>query len=334
MLNEQNPVLKYLLENKDSYTSGQKLADSLGLSRNAIWKAIQKYRKEGFEITSKTKNGYCLLAYPKNFHPGLLKLLMNQRGIPLNIYFKEEVTSTNELVKGLFVPEQDEEGSLLVAKKQTQGRGRRGKKFYSNLAGGYYLSLAIKPKNIGMEEIPLYTILTAASLVLTLEDYVPQQLMIKWVNDIFYDRKKIAGILTEMQTDVETNDITHLIIGLGLNLYGDFDQAASDVKAVAGTLFGAEAPEHFNINQFFLEFLTHFFYFQEHFSKRLFLSPYRNHLMGLHQHITYQIQGQEREGTILGINDLGHLQVKNKAGKLETLYGQEISLGSKQFTKH
>ena len=248
----------------------------------------------------------------------------------LNIELLDKVSSTNDVAKQL-LNEQVDKFTLIATNKQTAGRGRSGNFFYSMLDHGLYFSLAFQPNTNKIEKIPLYTMLAATTLVEVFEEYIVEDLSIKWVNDIFYKGRKVIGILSEMVTTGATQEIPGIVIGIGINLAGDFTQADDAIQAVAGTLFGKEIPKDFNQNKFLSQFLNRFFMYHQNFSDEKFLTVYEKHLLGLGQKIYYFVNKERHEGVIQGINEKGHLLVLNADQTIKTLYGQEVHFGSQQF---
>lgn len=256
------------------------------------------------------------------------KQIQTHLNYPLTITIVKETTSTNDVAKKLL--KEGKGGLLLIAtNKQTAGRGRLGRCFYSELAHGLYFSLAFQPKNISMEEIPQYTILAATALVETLEAMTKKTLAIKWVNDIFYNGRKISGILSEM---VSAKDIG-VVVGIGINFAGDFTHTSKEVQAVAGTLFGKETPHDFNQNAFLQHFIERFFHYHQHFNQKAFLPIYEEHLLGIGETVEYVIQDKKYTGIILGINEQGHLMIQKPNGERDTLYSQEVHFSSAQFSR-
>lgn len=240
-------------------------------------------------------------------------------------------TSTNDVAKKLIFDEADTI-ALVATNKQTAGRGRQGKPFYSKLDQGLYFSLAFQPKENKIEDVPLYTILVATALVETLEKYLPNPLAIKWVNDIFYNQRKVIGILSEMVTKSEKKtQKMRIIIGSGINLAGHFREADDKIQRVAGTLFGSHIAEEFDQNTFLNEFLEKFLEYHENFNEKAFMNIYRERLLGLNQKVEYLIEGRKEKGIIRGVDEAGHLMVEKSDQTIEHLYGQEIHFGSEQF---
>lgn len=246
----------------------------------------------------------------------------------VEIKILDSTTSTNDVAK-MQLNEVGDSLLLIATNKQTAGRGRLGRSFYSEIAHGLYFSLAFRPQNLNMEEIPQYTILAAAALVETLEKMTGKAVAIKWVNDIFYNGRKISGILSEMVT---ANEIG-IVVGIGINFSGDFTQTSPNIQEVAGTLFGQETPDTFNQNEFLQKFIECFTYYHKHFHEKGFLIIYEEHLLGIGEEVYYFIQNEKHHGTILGINKDGHLKVKKENGEVEILHSQEVHFSSRQFLR-
>lgn len=249
----------------------------------------------------------------------------------LNVEILDEVSSTNDVAKQLLV-EQPDTLSLIATNKQTAGKGRSGKSFYSELEHGLYFTLAFQPNDHKIENVPLYTILSATALVEVLENYVDEPVSIKWVNDIFYKRRKISGILSEMVVNEAVTGVPGVVVGIGLNIAGDFSQTEKAVQSVAGTLFGHKTPDIFNQNEFLSHFINQFYSYHENFQARSFMPIYENHLLGIGQEVHYSTNGKKHRGVIQGINEEGHLLVLKPDQTVEALYGQAVHFGSKQFT--
>lgn len=250
----------------------------------------------------------------------------------LSIQLLESVPSTNDVAKQL-LRESPEAISLVATNRQTAGRGRHGKSFYSKLKHGLYFTIGITANTDQIENIPLYTILAAATFVETIEKYVEKPVRIKWVNDLFYNGKKVSGILSEMVSGIESSTSPGIVIGIGLNLAGDFEDTDKNLQNVAGTLFGLDTPPNFNQNEFLSTFLNQFTKQHLLFHKKGFMKSYESHLMGIGKEVYYTLNQQTKNGVIEGINEAGHLLVRQTDGSLENLYGQEVHFGSEQFVK-
>ena len=249
----------------------------------------------------------------------------------LKIESYPELSSTNEHAKKQLRKNKDQE-ILILTDKQTAGRGRNGRSFYSKLDHGLYFSIGIKVKEMDPKDLTLYTIAAATAMAQTIEKELGLRLQIKWVNDLFYQGRKIAGILTESIIHGKTNQINSLVIGIGLNLAGTFSEADELTQATAGTLF-EELPVDFDLESFILLFLIYFGSYHEKIQAREFIPLYEERLLGVDKAIYYFKKEKKYHAWIKGINNDGHLLVENKQGKLETLFANEIHFSSRQFIK-
>lgn len=328
----QKNVLDYLLKNSDSPISGQALASLFNVSRNAIWKAIEQLRQQGYQIESKRNQGYQLKAVSDELDTQQISLTLSDVWSDLYIEVHKEVSSTNDLAKQFSIDFPGKSG-LFISEKQTQGRGRRGRAFHSVLSNGLYFSLALKPNVKEAKDVPRYTIAAATALVQSIEEATGLSAQIKWVNDVFYKQRKIAGILSEAISDLELGGFSAVIIGIGINLSGDFTAASSEVQDVAGTLFENIIPDSFNRNTFLSNFLNHLGNYHLDLTAPTFIEIYRQHLMGLNKEVSYSINNEQHSGIIEGIDQDGHLLVRQRNGSIEILLGQEVHFSSKQFAK-
>lgn len=315
------------LRETDQGISGQKLADDLAVSRNAVWKVIQQLKDEGYKIDSDRINGYRLEEISKRIDPALITPLLPN----LVVEYKQEVTSTNDVVKE-YIIEHPQENYLLLAEKQTKGRGRHGKSFQSDLTDGLYFTLAFKVGNhLPAESLPLFTLLAATSVAQSLEEYLDDEIKIKWVNDLFYNQRKVCGILTEVTMDLETASYSHVVIGIGLNLAGTFQEKDAHVEKVAGTIFGERLPDDFNPNDLMNLFLQQFNYYYSHFNEKRFMSEYQRRMLGLNCLVDYAMDGVQEQGVIRGVDEQGHLLMEDENGHIKALYGTELTFSSMQF---
>ncbi|MEY8292164.1 biotin--[acetyl-CoA-carboxylase] ligase [Carnobacteriaceae bacterium 52-44] len=248
----------------------------------------------------------------------------------LNIQLPSSVSSTNDEAKVQLLAYPNKI-NLVATNKQTAGRGRQGRAFYSSLKHGLYFSIALKPNTEDIENIPLYTIMAAATLVEVLEKSIEHSLSVKWVNDVFYQGRKISGILSEMVSNTNQLQKPGVVVGIGINFAGSFSGADDEAQNVAGTLFGEELPEDFDQSVFLGEYLSRFYKYHQNFEEKEFMAVYEKHLIGIGKEATYSVNNERHRGIIQGINNKGHLLVKNSDQTIETLYGQAIHFSSSQF---
>jgi len=299
------------LQNKDDYISGEALAKEFELSRTAIWKAIKTLEEKGVKIDSVKKRGYKIISGDLL----LPEVIAKELKIPVTINEKSESTQLDAKNNMEF----DKQSHLYLAPSQEKAKGRFGRQFFASKQGGIYMSLHLKP-NVPFEEIKPYTLMVASSIVKAISRLTGIETDIKWVNDIYYNGKKIAGILTEAISSVETGLITDVIIGVGINFYiTDFPKAISQK---AGSLFSSQPTITRNelITEIWKLFLT--------IPEKDLVKVYKEKSLVLNKQVTFSENDIEFSGLAIDITNQGHLLVKLDNGQEKLLRSGEISLSS------
>ena len=205
-------LLEVLNQNTNTYLSGQQLADQLGLSRNAVWKAMKKLQEQGFTIESKAGVGYRLL---KQSDIVTKDYLAEHIETPCKFHIYDVVDSTNLIARTLDVADVPH---VIVANEQTKGRGRLGRSFYSPANAGLYMTIVFRP-DFSLDKSMLVTTFAAIAVCRAMDQVTGLRPKIKWVNDIYLGDKKVCGIGTEAQTSFETGNIDKILIGIGVNCF-------------------------------------------------------------------------------------------------------------------
>ncbi len=235
----KDDILRELEQNRGKAISGQDMADKFKVSRNAVWKAINSLKNAGYNIESHRTLGYYIPNNSdviseegiRNFLPEELK--------DINIITYDSLDSTNNEAKRLLANDENVAPCLIISDGQTRGRGRGGKSFLSEKGKGIYMSL-IFSKELYQDEADIITIYAAVAVKRVIERYIRDEVGLKWVNDIFYKNKKVAGILTEAISDLESKMISTVIIGIGINIT-EFD-VPDEYKDVIGFLNISDVP--------------------------------------------------------------------------------------------
>lgn len=213
----KDKVLAVLEANKGKTVSGTKISRSVGVTRGAVWKAINLLRNEGYSISAVTNRGYCLeesndLISEQAIWP---HLKTKKLGRKLDVY--REMDSTMNFAKDA-AHYGAAHGTTVIAEMQTAGKGRVGRSFLSSLGMGVYMSVIIRPK-LSIDSSLLITSCAAVAVARAIETVAPEiKCDIKWVNDIYVGEKKICGILTEAAVDVEQGGLEYAVIGIGVNV--------------------------------------------------------------------------------------------------------------------
>lgn len=314
-MNTKQKVLSLLRENRTIY-SGEKLAQELGVSRTAIWKAVRELEKMGYQI-QRHANGYQYL--PSDV---LETALIATNKLPIDqIYLSEETESTMKEAK-LAAMNHQATPALFIAETQTQGHGRFGRPFFSP-KGQIYMSLLLNP-NQSFEELPQYTVLAAVAVALAIDEMTGKQTEIKWVNDIYLDEKKVCGILSEAMSDFETGRIEHVILGMGINFAIPPQDFPKELQNKAGSLFPETSPT-VSRNSLIRLIWQNFFDLLDGLPDTSYLKIYRQKSFVLGKTVSFTQQGITFTGKATAISDLGELLVDTAQG-MKTLSSGEISL--------
>lgn len=302
-------VYNILVSERD-YLSGEKIAESLNISRTAVWKAIQRLQQEGLIIDSIKNRGYKLI------QGDLILPQEIEKRSPVVVQFKASTKSTQTDAKKA-VEAGSAGDTLYLSTSQTAGRGRFHRPYFSPPQGGIYMSLHIKP-NLPYDQLPAYTLLVAGAIYKAIKNLAMIDISIKWVNDIYLNQKKIAGILTEAVTSVETGLVTDVIIGVGINF--SIPEFPEDLRGKAGSLFPTNTP--ITRNDLIAE-IWRCFYETDH---EELLHLYKQHSLVLGKEVSFK-QGEEiLSGKATSISDKGELQIELANGKKIWLNSGEISL--------
>ena len=228
----KNKVLKLLEENRGSFLSGEKMADSLKVSRTAIWKAMRSLQNEGYSIDAVTNKGYMLHEDSNMLSKEGIELYLKS-GAPLHFFHSTD--STNKRAAALAL-EGACSGTCVIAEHQSAGRGRLGRSFYSPERQGIYLSVILKP-DFDISKAVLITAAASVAVKRAIQTVCGACPQIKWVNDLYLDGKKICGILTEAITDFESGQITNIVVGIGINC--SCEDFPDEIQEIAGGIPGS-----------------------------------------------------------------------------------------------
>jgi BirA family biotin operon repressor/biotin-[acetyl-CoA-carboxylase] ligase len=201
-----------LLDDKD-FISGELISKKLNISRTAVWKQIQNLKKLGYNIESVKNRGYRLISKPDIPLYEEVIFELNTNIVGKNVYYFRSLESTNLFAKEL-IKKNAEEGTIVVADIQTKGRGRKDRSWFSP-EGGLWFSVILYP-NIPTQFAMLITMATSISIVQAIKELTGLSAIIKWPNDLLLEGKKICGILTEL--DAELDRINYSVVGVGINV--------------------------------------------------------------------------------------------------------------------
>lgn len=246
--------LELLEQNKGVTLSGEKIAGELNCTRAAVCKAAKALREEGYDIEAGSNRGYRLSPDSNLLAEEGIRPLLHKPEVYLKVY--PETDSTNGKAKQAAMAGKAEAGSAVLAGSQSAGRGRRGRDFYSPSDTGLYLSVVLKPRG-SLQESLLLTTQAAVAVHRAVRLVTGISLDIKWVNDLYFQGKKVCGILTEAVTDFESGEIQFAVVGIGLNLYVPEEGFPPELEGIAGALYTArEEAENVSRNRLAAEIIN------------------------------------------------------------------------------
>lgn len=322
-------LLIYLKKNKNSWVSGQAISQELAVSRAAVNKHIKTLRQKGYEIASSTKKGY--------FFKGVKDLLLAaeiREDLDTRIFgqqeivFLEETDSTNRQAR-LRAEKSAPEGTVVAADRQSSGRGRKGRSWFSPPGLGIYVSLILRP-SLAPSEAPGITLMTAVAAAEAVIAATSLPARIKWPNDILVHGKKLAGILTEISTEMDS--VNYIVVGLGLNvntsskdLPRELQKSATSVRIETG-----KRHERIKIIQAFLEKFEQLY---DRFDKGGFASV-REEWLGLTDIVgkraVVEKAGNKLSGVVTDIDTEGVLVLEDHEKRLHRVFSGDLILSTKK----
>lgn len=238
-----------------------------------------------------------------------------------HIQVYDTVTSTNTLLKEQAAAGAPD-GTVIIAKHQTAGRGRMGRSFYSPADTGLYMSVLLRPQ-LKMEDALFLTTATAVAVSSAIEKTTGQQTSIKWVNDIFCHGKKVCGILTEAVPDLTNGMLKYAVIGIGVNLLPPKEGFPEELQQVATTVLSKEAKEDV-VEQLKTEILNQLSIYLEQLPEKTFLEAYREKCFLIGRDVI--VFPDNQLARVLGIDDMVGLIVQLDDGSQKTLRTGEVSV--------
>ena len=218
-------ILSFLKTHKSEFLSGEDMSDILKISRVAVWKDIKKIRALGYKIESKQNLGYRLLDSSEYLLPWEITQNLNTRFLGKRIYYFDSIDSTQNFAVKI-ASSGKENGAIVIAKKQTGGKGRMKRKWKSPV-GGIWMSIIIQPEfDVGYTT--LVPIATSLALCIAIEKILKIKTELKWPNDITLKGKKVAGIL--LDASITSNQIENMVLGVGINFKIKPTQLSSTIK--------------------------------------------------------------------------------------------------------
>ncbi|AOS43093.1 Bifunctional ligase/repressor BirA [Lacunisphaera limnophila] len=318
-------ILRELLAADTGYVSGTKLAKQLGLSRVAVWMQLQKLTKQGFVFEAARSRGYRLAGFPPQLHQSLIQAHLAGRTRTPTLITLDRVDSTNteaerHLAAGSRTP------LVILAREQTQGRGRRGRVWHSPAAGNLYGTFVFRPKlePTRLQDFTLWMGLNVCELIANFCSIEPG---LKWPNDVHLQGRKAGGMLTEARIDAD--EVHDLVFGLGLNLNARAADLPRELQHSAISLAEA-AGAPVDVNRFAAALIGRVLSacarFVENDYRDKFTELWTRFDLLRNQPVAVTQGDRTVTGTATGIDAEGSLLVRTAAGRTERFRAGEVTL--------
>lgn len=322
----KDKLLIRLLASTEAPISGQQLADEFHVSRTAIWKNMKALEEEGYVIESVRKKGYQLIGQPDRITAARLQTFLKTASYGRHVVHHDECDSTqviaHELAQGGAV-----DGTVVIAERQLQGKGRLARPWASDNANGLWMSLIMRPE-LAPQDAPQLTLVAAVSIVRAIESLTKVKPVIKWPNDILLNELKLTGILTEMQADPDR--VQSVILGIGMNINQSREEFPKELEMIATSLQieTGETMDRAHMAATILNYLEQYtrLYVEKGFTAiKLLWESYSN---TIGRKIRVTMVNEVVEGEAIGITAEGTLQVKQLDGSIRQIYSGDITIQS------
>ena len=320
-------ILK-LLRETDGYVSGQQISGQFGVSRTAVWKVIRQLQDDGYQVEAVRNKGYHIVDSPDVMTKEELASLMKTRWAGRNILYYDVTDSTNLRIKQAG-DEGAPHGTLAVADRQTAGRGRRGRTWESPAGSSIYMSILLRPE-IAPNKASMLTLVMALSVVEGIRECVGSGedipgIQIKWPNDIIINGKKLAGILTEMSSQIDY--INHVTVGVGINVnMTEFPEEIADTATSLRLECGHTVKRASLIAAVMERLEENYEIFLETEDLSGLLGRYSALLVNRDRDVLIIGQKEKYQAHAIGIDNTGELIVRREDGTLEKIYAGEVSV--------
>ena len=311
-----------LLRERDGYVSGQEICERFGVTRAAVWKVIDRLRREGYRIEAAPNRGY-RLAEGSCFGRDELVSRIHTGWAGRSLAFYDCVASTNGVAKAAGEAGAPH-GFVAVADSQSAGRGRRGREWVSPKGVNLYFTILLRPE-ILPQKASMLTLVMAHAVAAALERETGKEAGIKWPNDIIMEGRKVCGILTELS--LERDYIHYLVIGVGINVGAqEFPEELRD-KAVSLEQACGRPADRARLFQYVMEaFEADYESFMRAGDLTSLLESYNARLVNRDACVRVLDPKGQWEGIARGITSTGELAVEREGGEIAYVYAGEVSV--------
>ncbi|MDD5116275.1 MAG: biotin--[acetyl-CoA-carboxylase] ligase [Candidatus Omnitrophica bacterium] len=310
-------ILEHLKKGHE-YISGDEIASRLGISRQGLWKHIQELKDSGYDIVAVPHLGYRLESSPDRLSGMEVSHGLNTKFIARKIHYFDYLSSTMDFAMQLGM-DSAPCGTVVIAESQTKGRGRLGRSWFSPKYKGIYFSLILRPE-IAPSASPILTLLNAVSICESVKNICGLDARIKWPNDVFVNGRKIAGILTEI--NAEMDKINFVVIGIGLNVNNDKRSLVAQATSLKEQL--GHSLSRVALFQELLRRIEDNYILMGKEGSGPIIEKWRNFNLTLGGRIKVHFQDRYIEGQAIGIDSDGSLLIRKDAGLVQKIFSGDI----------
>ncbi|WP_028330985.1 biotin--[acetyl-CoA-carboxylase] ligase [Brachyspira alvinipulli] len=320
--NIKEDIISILESNKGLYISGEKLANSLNVSRAAVWKSIKSLKNEGYDIKAVSNKGYVMSIDTDILSSKIIKNNMSKYDDKFNFIIYKTVESTNIIARGLAI-KGAESGTVVLSEEQTSGYGRNGKSFFSPYGTGIYMSIILNLK----KEKKIFNssfITTAAAMAVSksIEEISNENTQIKWINDVFINDKKVCGILTEGAFSFEDGKLEYAVIGIGINVNFPKNGFPEEINNIAVSINNTE--NHKDIRNILIAKILEKMY-EYYFNNAAFYDEYKKRSFLIGKKVLLNIHNEEHIVKVLDIDKTFALVAEFQDGKIDRIISGSIN---------
>lgn len=307
------------------FHSGEQLGQSLGVSRAAVWKSLNRLEREGFPLQRVRGKGYRI---PRG--AVLLDLGQIKEHLAADVaahwcwHLYQEIDSTNAQAQRLLAEAGGRRPLACISERQTSGRGRRGRSWVSPYAQNIYMTL-VEPFTEGAQGLEGLSLLVGIVLADTLESCGYPQVGLKWPNDLLLEGRKLAGILIEIAGDLTSDCVA--VVGVGVNVLMRPD-AGVEIDQAWTSLIQAPGSGELDRNKLIATFAGKLFLAMARFrclGFEGFIAEWDKRDAWLGRSVNIVSGSHTLQGIHQGVNDRGALKLLTEDG-LVLVSGGEVSL--------
>lgn len=322
-MSSRDQILSLFRRNLGEFVSGREISAELNVSRAAVWKQVEMLREHGYEIEAQRSRGYRLLSGPDVLLAAEVERGLQTRIVGCSLFCLETLDSTNAKVRQL-AEAGAADGTVVIADRQSAGRGRLGRRWESPPSVNLYCSILLRPQ-IPVQQAPQLTFLSAVAVAETLNHLYQLSARVKWPNDILVGGAKIAGLLNEM--NAETEQVHFVVLGVGVNLNMSAAQFPAEMLYPA-TSVSLELGQLIDRVTFVRAFLQRLDGYYQEFLAEGFV-PIRRRWEALCDLLNCRVQVDQNpvllQGVVVGLDTDGALRLQLDDGRVERILAGDVS---------